>query len=122
MEKIRRNPQEHWITGNYLRIPPNYKAVIALESARIVQQLASDTVWEQENKNAHNNHKNYNQFWNKGVRRQQNKLGGWKVTVHFFSENNFMRTQGSLMRKILEQIKNNASLGMKNLTENAAIN
>ena len=44
--RIRRNPQEHWITGNSETGADSFKheVVNAMKSERIIQQLASDAV------------------------------------------------------------------------------
>ena len=54
MEKIRRNPQEHWIAGNSQAgaVSSKHEVVIAIQSVWIVQPLASDAVQLQEDKNA----------------------------------------------------------------------
>ena len=43
-KRIKRNPLEHWITGNFTAGAgsSNYEVVIAMKSVRIVQYLASD--------------------------------------------------------------------------------
>ena len=53
-ERIQRNPQNHWITGNSQAAANsfNHKAVNAMKSVRIVRQSASDTVLWQEDKYA----------------------------------------------------------------------
>ena len=52
--RIRKNPQELWIIGNSKAgaNSSNHKVVIAMKSARVVQYLASDAVWWQEDKYA----------------------------------------------------------------------
>ena len=51
---MQRNPQEHWITGNFLAgaDSSDQEVAIAVKSVRIVQKVSVDAVRWQENKYA----------------------------------------------------------------------